>query len=158
LHADRCEAVAVRLGGKMQVIGLELAGKSTIYDWTPAPGDGFKKITVFEGTSIDQVPFTQRVLKTLRLCFSQGRDAHFFMCHYEHWMTLIISSFLRLTGHRVYAMGCSKFDDYPRHLWREALKSLFYIPYCGAIASGTRSRDYMRFLGIPEEKLKMHYN
>lgn len=158
LHADRCDAVAAKFGGEIQVIGLELAAKSKIYEWTPAQGDGFKKITVFEGTSIDQVPFAKRLFKTLRTCFSQGRDAQFFMCHYEHAMTLIISSLLRVTGHRVYAMGCSKFDDYPRRLWREALKSVFYFPYCGGIASGTRSRDYMRFLGLAEKKIKLHYN
>jgi glycosyltransferase involved in cell wall biosynthesis len=55
-------------------------------------------------------------------------------------------------------MGCSKFDDYPRNLRRENIKRIFYIPYCGAVASGTRSRDYMRFLGLNEDAIKTEYN
>ena len=158
LHVDRCDAVATELGGQIEVIGLELAGKSNLYEWVPASGVRFKKITIFEGTSLDQVPLAKRLFKTLLVCLSQGKDAHFFMCHYDHPMTFIVSSLLRLSGHRVYAMGCSKFDDYPRYLWREVLKTVFYFPYCGAIASGTRSRDYMRFLGLAERDVKPNYN
>jgi glycosyltransferase involved in cell wall biosynthesis len=55
-------------------------------------------------------------------------------------------------------MGCSKFDDYKRTLWREVGKSFFYLPYCGGISSGKRARDYMRFLGIPEGKIQTEYN
>jgi glycosyltransferase involved in cell wall biosynthesis len=80
------------------------------------------------------------------------------MCHYEHPATLLTAILLRLCGRRVFAIGCSKYDDYPRHLWREVLKSFFYFPYNGGIASGTRSLDYMRFLGVPVGMIKPNYN
>jgi glycosyltransferase involved in cell wall biosynthesis len=158
LHADRCDAVATRFAGRREVIGLELAAKSAVYSWVPESGTTFRKITLIEGRSIEQVPFGERLVKTLRACFSMGRNARFFMCHYEHPVTLIVSSILRLCGRRVYAMGCSKFDDYPRNLRRENLKRIFYLPYCGGIASGIRSRDYMRFLGLNEVAIKTEYN
>jgi len=158
LHADRCDAVATKFAGKSDVIGLELAAKSSIYAWIPESGAKFSKITLIEGRAIEQVPFGERLVKTLRACLSLGRNTKFFMCHYEHPVTLIVSSILRLCGRRVYAMGCSKFDDYPRKLWRENVKRIFYLPYSGGIASGIRSRDYMRFLGLNEDAIKTEYN
>jgi glycosyltransferase involved in cell wall biosynthesis len=158
LHADRCDAVATKFAGSQEVIGLELAAKSAVYAWVPESGTHFRKITLIEGRSIEQVPFGERLVKTLRACFSMGRNTKFFMSHYEHPVTLIVSSILRLCGRRVYAMGCSKFDDYPRNLRRENLKRLFYLPYCGGIASGIRSRDYMRFLGLNEDTIKTECN
>jgi glycosyltransferase involved in cell wall biosynthesis len=158
LHADRCDAVAAKFAGCREVIGLELAAKSTVYAWVPESGVTFTKITLFKGRAIEEVPFGERLLKTLRGCFSMGRDTKFFMCHYEHPVTLIVSSILRLFGRSVYAMGCSKFDDYPRSLRRENIKRIFYLPYCGGIASGVRSRDYMRFLGLNENSIKTEYN
>jgi L-malate glycosyltransferase len=158
LHIDRCNAVAARFAGRRDVVGLELASKSAVYGWVPEDRHTFKKITLVQGKAIDQVSFNKRLFKTIRACFSQGRGAQFFMCHYEHPVTLIVSSVLRLFGRRVYAMGCSKYDDYTRHLGREVLKSIFLLPYCGGIASGIRSRDYLRFLGVREKNIKTEYN
>jgi glycosyltransferase involved in cell wall biosynthesis len=55
-------------------------------------------------------------------------------------------------------MGCSKFDDYTRKISRELLKSVLYFPYNGAISSGTRSRDYMRFMGFSPSQIQPSYN
>lgn len=158
LHVDRCDATAASVSGKFEVVGLELAGDSEIYDWVPETGHKFNKITLFRGKSIQAVPFFKRLVRTFRACLAQGRGASYFLCHYEHFSTLLTATLLRLCGRRVYAIGCSKYDDYPRHLWREVLKSLFYLPYNGGIASGTRSVDYMRFLGVPAKKVKSNYN
>jgi len=158
LHVDRCDATAESVAGKIEVVGIELASKSKVYEWVPENGQKFKKITLFHERAIEDVPFLPRFVQTFRACFSQGSGSAYFMCHYEHPATLLAASLLRLCGRRVYAVGCSKYDDYPRHLWRELLKSAFYLPYSGGIASGTRSVDYMRFLGIPGKKVRPNYN
>ncbi len=158
LHVDRCDATAVSVSGRCEVIGLELAGNSEVYDWVPENGHKFNKVTIFRGESIQAIPFFRRLIGTLRGCLAQGSGASYFMCHYEHPATLLTAFVLRVFGRRVYAIGCSKYDDYPRHLWREMLKSLFYLPYNGGIASGTRSLDYMRFLGVPSKKVRPNYN
>src|SRR5579863_6365591 len=157
-HVDRCEAVAQKFAGRKEVIGVELAGKSIVYGWKPENGVTFRKITLMPGRPIEEIPFMERLYKTLRICLSMGRQTEIFICNYQHLETLIVSSILRLVGFRVYAMGCSKFDDYPRKLCRENLKKIFYLPYCGGIASGKRSRDYMRFLGLSAKKVKAEYN
>jgi glycosyltransferase involved in cell wall biosynthesis len=158
LHVDRCDATAKSVAGKLEVVGIELASNSKVYEWVPENGQRFKKLTLFQGKSIQEVRSLLRFIRTFRACFSQGSGASYFMCHYEHPATLFTSLLLRLCGRRVFAVGCSKYDDYPRHLWREFLKSIFYLPYSGGLASGTRSLDYMRFLGVPATKIRPNYN
>ena len=158
LHADRCNAVAQKFEGRHQVIGLELAGLSKVYDWLPESGTNFTKITLVTGRTLEEIPLPSRFTKTLNACFSMGRDARFFMCHYQDPAIFGVSAVLRLMGRAVYTMGCSKFDDYERSLGRELLKSMLYLPYLGAIGSGVRSRDYMRFMGLPASRIQSSYN
>ena len=158
LHVDRCDATADLVADRREVVGIELAANSKVYEWVPESGQKFRKITLFHGRAIEDVPFLSRFLRTFRACLSQGSGASYFMCHYEHPATLFTALLLRLCGRRVFAMGCSKYDDYPRHLWRELLKSAFYLPYSGGLASGTRSIDYMRFLGLSSKRIRPNYN
>jgi glycosyltransferase involved in cell wall biosynthesis len=52
----------------------------------------------------------------------------------------------------------SKFDDKPRFLWRELVKKVFFLPYNGALASGDRARDYLRFLGFDPAVIHLGYD
>jgi glycosyltransferase involved in cell wall biosynthesis len=158
LHIDRCDAVAARFSGRHEVIGLELANKSNLYSWKPEQSGQFKKVTLIANQGIDEISWMKRFGRVLRACLSAGRGTQYFMCHYQDSAVLAVSVILRLLGRRVFTMGCSKFDDYHRGLRKEVLKSIFYLPYNGGIASGVRSRDYMRFLGIPSEHIKTSYN
>src|SRR5205823_8984958 len=117
----------------------------------------FEKMTLFAGTTIDSVPGIQRAWKTISACVASGAK-DIFLCHYEHPATFLTALTLRLFGRRVYVMNDSKFDDYTRHLWREAGKSIMYSPYVGGLASGVRARDYLRFLGVPASRITGNYN
>lgn len=158
LHADRCNAVARRFEGKQQVIGLELAGRSKVYDWLPENGSQFRKITLVSGLSLEEIPFAQKFGKTLSACLSMGRGSQYFFCHYQDPAIFLVAAALRLMGRPVYTMGCSKFDDYERRIVREFMKLIMYLPYKGALASGVRSCDYMRFLGFPRHRIQSSYN
>jgi glycosyltransferase involved in cell wall biosynthesis len=158
LHADRCDAVAKKFEGRHQVIGLELASRSNIYDWVPESGMQFKKVTLVTGRAVQEIPFAERFTKTLRACLSMGWGTQFFMCHYSDPAIFSVSAILRMLGRRVYTMGCSKFDDYERVLWKEFVKSVLYLPYKGGIASGIRSCDYMRFMGLRGSHVQSPYN
>lgn len=158
LHADRCNAVAKRFEGRQQVIGLEVAGLSNEYDWLPEGGVHFRKFTLVSGRSLKEIPFWQEYTTILRACLSAGRGSKFFFSHYQRPAIFFVVVTLRFLARRVYTMGCSKFDDYPRYMSREFLKSLMYFPYNGVIASGDRSRDYMRFLGFPLHRIESGYN
>ncbi len=158
LHADRCNAVAKKFEGRDEVVGLELAGQSGVYDWHPEEGTHFRKVTLVPGRILDEIPFATRLGKTLSACLSMGSGSRFFLCHYQDPAIFALAIFLRLLGRPVYTMGCSKFDDYTRKLPRELIKSVMYSPYNGALASGIRSRDYMRFMGFTPEKIATPYN
>jgi glycosyltransferase involved in cell wall biosynthesis len=158
LHADRCDAVAKMFEGRREVVGLEIASRSKVYEWAPESGTRFKKVTLVTGRSMDEIPFHERFSGLLRACLSAGRHAQFFMCHYNDSAVFAVSSILKLLGRRVYTLGCSKFDDYERNVRRELFKGILYFPYSGGIASGKRSRDYMRFIGLPASRVKSPYN
>ncbi|MGA7243127.1 MAG: glycosyltransferase [Terracidiphilus sp.] len=158
LHADRCNAVAKKFEGREQVVGLELAGRSRVYDWLPENGTHFRKVTLVTGRALEEIPFAQRFGKTLSACLSMGSGSRYFLCHYQDPAIFMVAVSLRLLGRHVYTMGCSKFDDYPRKLSRELVKSIMYSPYNGAISSGIRSRDYMRFMGFSSDRVASPYN
>jgi L-malate glycosyltransferase len=158
LHVDRCDAVAKKLAGRYEVVGIELASNSQVYGWIPETGILFRKDTLIHGRAIEEVGFGERFSTTLRSCLSLGKDTSFFICHYYDPAMLAVAVVLRLLFRRVYTMGCSKFDDFDRKLSKELFKTLFLIPYNGAIGSGVRSRDYFRFLGVPSDSVVTPYN
>jgi len=158
LHADRCDAVARKFDGQCEVVGLELASKSKVYDWIPESGTMFRKITLVMGRAMEDIPLVERFNAIMRASLGMGRNAQFFMCHYNDPAIFATSIVLRLLGRRVYTMGCSKFDDYERGLSRELVKSILYLPYSGGIASGARSCDYMRFMGLSPTHIQSPYN
>jgi len=156
-HADRCGAVADISGSRWEVVGIELSGKSGTYDWESEKRDNFKKITLFPGTVLETVGVWRRFRATLSACMKHSADAYF-LCHYERAETLLLAWSLRLLGRTVFVMNDSKYDDYKRFIYKEVLKWFYYLPYQGGLASGNRSSDYMRFLGVPENRIAKNYN
>jgi glycosyltransferase involved in cell wall biosynthesis len=156
-HCDRCDAVAKLVGNSREIVGLELASASASYDWRSETGTEFKKKTLFVETTIDSVSFVQKAWTLVRSCWSL-RPADYLFCHYEEPFIFLTAILLRISGSRVFVMNDSKFDDRRRYLGREVLKSLLYLPYNGAIASGTRTADYLRFLGVPENRIRLNYD
>lgn len=156
MHADRCEAVAAT---GVPVIGLEMYGGSETYDWEPAEGKGFEKITLFPHSQPHGLPMLWALLRfRMGLKRRLGARPTWFLCHYERVEILIFAMALRLMGDRVFTMGCAKFDDQKRRVFREWLKSWFFLPYQGAIGSALRARDYFRFLGFRSDRVTSGYN
>ena len=157
IHADRCEAVSRYYEGERAIIGVELVSVDENYRSDPLPPTSFKKLTLFGNAMIGEISHASRVFKTLHACLREGA-VDVFLCHHEYAATWTIAAILRLCGRRVYVMNNSKFDDKERHLIREALKSITFLPYCGALTSGTRAKSYLAFLGMAESKIVSGYN
>jgi L-malate glycosyltransferase len=157
MHNDRCEALAKHYRGQRSTIGLEIAGKSDIYNWDSVDGIAFKKITLYKGRGIDEISFFSRLYATLIESLRLG-PADIFICHYERLATFVVAIMLRVLGRKVYVMNNSKFDDKQRSVFREAVKWLFLRPYCGALVAGARSADYLKFLGVSAESIEAGYN
>jgi glycosyltransferase involved in cell wall biosynthesis len=153
LHVDRCESVMAR---GFDVVGIEFASRSGVYDWQ-TPATRFNKVTLLDG-QVDKDVQLIKLVRALFLACVRSRAQHLFFCHYEHPAVLIVSTLMRVLGRRVYMMNDSKFDDGPRCLWRELLKRQYYHPYHGCLAGGTRTQDYVRFLGIPVDRIVRGYD
>lgn len=151
MHIDRCEAVS---NSGQEVIGLELFRKSDTYGWKATETYNFNKITLFQNHRARGFILI-RDLIFFRL--KHGKS-NWFLCHYDWWEILFFAFILRIFGDKVFTMADSKFDDYPRFIWKELVKRIFMLPYQGALGCGKRSKDYLRFLGIPEHKIMLEYD
>jgi L-malate glycosyltransferase len=154
MHVDRVSAVQTRLGTTARVVGVEIFARSAVYSWDAVDAE-FERITLF--LAGERPGFWEKV-RAIWSAFRKIGRGDYFLCHYDRMELLVAAWMLRLIGSRVFTMGCSKFDDQPRFALRELAKSFFLKPYLGAIGSGTRSRDYFRFLGLPADKVVGGYN
>jgi L-malate glycosyltransferase len=153
LHVDRCEAV-MRRG--FEVVGIEFASQSNTYEWLPT-SPKFRKITLFKSLAdenIDEIGLFRALVSICR----RSRAEHIFFCHYIKPAVFFSALAMRGIGRHVYTMNDSKFDDIPRNFWREMLKRQLLKPYHGCLAAGTRSQDYVRFLGIRPERIARGYD
>lgn len=151
-HHDRLRSAA-RAGRK--VTGIELFSRSADYEWEPVACDGYETVTLFgslQGAGVLSIMW-RLVRAVLR---SGARDV--FFCHYDLPAVFLAALVLRLTGRRVFTMLDSKFDDYPRRWCRTPIKALFLRPYGGAITTGHRSRDYLRYLGMRADRIFSGYD
>lgn len=151
-HVDRIEAVRDALPAATTV-ALEFRSRSAVYSWTPA-GRHVQRHTLFSGQEPGRIGRIWRLLRTAR----QIGRGHYFLCHYNWLEVFVLACVLRLTGSKPIAMFDSKFDDRPRVAWREWLKSLALLPYCGAITPAGRSATYARFLGVGGDAIRTGYD
>lgn len=157
-HVDRLEAAGRALGDTHRVIGIEIAGSSSIYAWnrTDAVAD-FERVTLFPDRAFASIPAWRQLSAMLRACL-RTRAHHIFLCHVTRIDTFLLALGLRLLGRRVYVMTESKFDDKPRSLWFEFAKKSVYLPYNGALVGGQRHGEYMRFLGFRAKSIVQGYD
>jgi L-malate glycosyltransferase len=147
-HLDRCEALAARLEDHAQLHGIEIASRSDVYAWQESgPGRRFQKHTLFPGQRFEATSAPRRFARLLRIC-RRLRVRHILVSNYNHPDLFLLALVMRLFGSRGYIMLTSKFDDKPRRWWREALKTVLFLPYRGALAAGPRAEGYLRFLGF----------
>lgn len=152
LHVDRCEAVANAMPDR-RIVGLEIQSKSSEYDWISETGHSFEKITLSDSSTVGTWAPGKIVSRLAKL-----RPEAIFFCHYQRTEIFIAASIARAMGFRVFTMNDSKFDDYSRSLRRELAKSLFFLPYHGALVASQRSADYLRFLGVPNDRIAFGYD
>ena len=157
-HMDRCEALGRALAGQREIVGLELVSRGEVYDWAPSgPGEAFRKLTLFPGMSLSQVPAWRHFSALLVAALRSGAK-HVFLCDFQLPQIFLAAMLLRLLGRRVIIMQDSKFDDKPRALWRELGKALLYLPYNAAFVGSCRSQAYLRFLRFPAERIVIGYD
>ena len=157
-HVDRCEACVAQLGDRYEICGVEIATFDANYQWRGSTGaDGFAKLTLFPGV-VRQKISTWRCFGRIMAACLRLRAKYIFLCNYDAPAIFLSAVLLRLLGRRVIIMQDSKFDDKQRYLLKEALKSLLYRPYSAALVAGHRTKSYLAFLGIREERMFIGYD
>jgi L-malate glycosyltransferase len=157
-HVDRLEAAGAALAPTHRVIGIEIAGSSSVYAWSRTEEiAGFERLTLFPDRAFGSIPAWTQLMAMLRACVG-AKARHIFLCHVTRGDTYLLALALRLLGRRVYVMTESKFDDKPRRLWFELVKQALYLPYHGALVGGPRHADYMRFLGFKRGSIALGYD
>lgn len=151
-HHDRIRALPE---AGLPVVAIQLFGRSAIYDWEDSAASPYPIVTLAKSEEeISPFGLARKLVGAVRR--SGAGECYF--CHYEYPGVFLASLWLRLTGHRVYTMISSKYDDYPRVAWREKAKSLMMLPYLGAIVGSERSRDYLASLGIDRDRALVGYD
>ena len=124
-----------------------LSDCSTTYNFYQSEAAHPDLTVAYRSVTVESLPWWQRLQAYIRHVWLANEDAYF-LCHYERPEVFLTSIVLRLRMKKVFVMNDSKFDDYERHVFREATKAVFYLPYHGALVSGKRSESYLRFLGV----------
>ena len=133
-----------------------LADRSRTYNFYEDE-DVYPDVTVaYRSATVEDLSLLRRLWAFVRHVWVADEDVYF-LCHYERPEVFLTAVVLRLRRKRVFVMNDSKFDDYQRHVLREAAKSILYLPYCGALVSGTRSASYLSFLGV-RGKIELGYD
>jgi len=157
-HVDRCEACALHFAGRYQVFGVEIATFDANYQWRGSIGsEGFSKVTLFPGVVSQKIGAVRCFFRIVSTCL-RLRAKYLFFCNYNLPGVFFSALLLRLLGRRLITMQDSKFDDKPRYLFKEIVKSILYAPYQAALAAGARSKAYLTFLGLPEDRVIVGYD
>ena len=152
-HFDRIEACAA--DPAMAVAAVEFFGTSIVYDWDSAGLAGVRRATLYpDGRSLRNPLLVWRLI---RACLAPRPDA-VFLCHYNYPPVFLAALVLRLLGVRTFTMIDSKFDDYRRSLFLEAIKAVLLAPYNGAMVASRRSADYMHFLGFKRRPISQGFD
>lgn len=156
-HIDRIEAVGQRLAGRAEILAVEVATTSRTYDWKPS-GEiaNARKITLFPGETYDEIHPLRRFWRQLRTVASA--DLVLVGIGYDRPDIIALSWVLRVTRRQVVVMTDSKFDDRPRRVLREWLKSLVLRSYAAAIVAGRRQGEFLRYLGFRNRPILPGYD
>ncbi len=156
-HVDRVEAAARRLAGRAEVLAVEYAPSSATYAWEPAQGfDAARHISLFPGRSYETIG-RRELFGAARAALADA-DMVCVGVPYSEAHMIALSWRLAAAGKRMVMMTESKFDDFPRALWREQAKARLLAPYRAAIVGGPRQRDYVRFLGFGKKPILPGYD
>jgi glycosyltransferase involved in cell wall biosynthesis len=151
-HLDRIAACA---SAGMTVTAIELNSTSETYQWEAGDVAGVERVTLDQGGGgLSSLALTWKLFRAVR---RSNCDA-VFLCHYQIAPVFLAALLLRLSGTRVFTMLDSKFDDYPRFLWRELGKKILLSPYQGALVGSQRSADYLHFLGFQRRPVLLGFD
>ncbi len=157
-HLDRLAAMACAFEGQLDVVGVEVASRSSTYAWDPIEDpQPFIRQTLFPDTVAETLPWWRKFTAAFR-AIRAAKPRAVFLCNQEQPEILLLLPLLRLLGIPAFAMLDAKFDDTPRRVMKEVWKQVVFRLYRGGLVAGSRTVDYYRFLGMPKNWSRPGYD
>lgn len=154
MHVEQIDAVAQLISNQYDVHGISIFEKSNKYNFGTLKENNFTKEYVVAENAVTIMPSYKLFFSLLKKSLNR-KNEYIFISHYERSYIFLYSSVMNLFGKKLILLNDSKFDDYPRNFWRELGKRILYLPYHGGIAASVRSADYLRFLGIRKDRIRL---
>jgi glycosyltransferase involved in cell wall biosynthesis len=136
----------------MQVVGLEVASKDSVYQWQQQSVADAKRCTVFAGRMFEEISVCEMcggILKALNII----RPAAVATNGYSTADVWAVLAWCRLHHCPAILMTESKSDDAPRARWKERIKQTFIDQFSAALCGGTLQRAYLEQLGMPPDRI-----
>lgn len=147
------------LGGHgIEVIALETAGDSAIYDWRPEEEPTpFLRTTVFPEEVYDDIE-PERMHRAMTAALDRLDPDAVHIHSYSTPDARACLAWCRLHRRVAICMAESKESDADRVWWREALKRIIVSEFDAAQAAGSAATRYHVQLGIPEHRIFTGYS
>jgi glycosyltransferase involved in cell wall biosynthesis len=153
-HRARLQAA----GQEMDVLGIELAGKSNTYDWDQVESAAsFERTTLFPDCASDDVSPVRMYDVVCETLTAFGPD----VIAPPGWHHPGALSALRWgLSHEVplVVMSESSYRDHDRTWWREEIKRRVVSMYSAGLVGGSRHRNYLERLGMPTNQIHLGYD
>jgi glycosyltransferase involved in cell wall biosynthesis len=142
----------------MEIRVVEIGSRQSKYPWTRPARGNYEKQTLFtEITTEDlsSIEVTARLLKTI---WESGAQT-VVVSGYSHPWDIAAAALARATGRLALSVFDSTEIDRERNPRKERLKGLAVRHlYDGVFCSGKRSREYLRKLGVKDERIQEGYD
>lgn len=149
-HIARLRALSSVIPGMK---GVEISSAQKLYPWQRNKNDtGFDCITLFSGRPYESIS----VLKLCKAVIQLLRDIHprtVIISGYSESPMLAASIWCWFIGLSSILLFTSTLEDKPRARWKELLKRFLVSRYSAVAVTGRKSSEYVKNLGIPEEKI-----
>lgn len=158
-HLARLKEVHVwckKLG--IELIGLETASKSDLYEWRVENAEtAFKRIQVFKGKTWESLTphdMHDGVVRALVALQPDVLAIHTYSLPDSRACLL----WAKQNGKASIVMTDSKADDAVRYRWKEWLKGILIREYDAAFLAGEPQKAYFELLGYPSNAIALGYN
>ena len=145
-HIVRLRALAEILP---ETLAIEVASDQKIYPWRPNKHNpGFQSKTLFTGRSFESIPIRQQS-KAIKETLSEIIPEIVVVAGYREPVMRAAAKWAIDSGAKTVLLFVSTWFDHRRKWWKEFVKKRIVARYSAIAATGRRSEEYLRKLGVP---------
>lgn len=159
LHLNRLRAAHEVLGrAGIEVVALEVAATSAVYDWRVERGPTpFPRITLFPGHDYDALTPAD-LHRAMWAALDRIGPGAVHIHSYSTPDARAALAWCRTRRRAALCMAESRAEDSPRSGWREAVKRTLVREFDAAQAAGSAAARYAVDLGVPRERIAIGYS